>query len=93
MPQTTSQPTPSTSSGSILLPVNPGRGPPQTMHLAAVSQCARFKVNRPATSQAAVQLLDVLDYVTEELQCEESVEVDSMEEVHETVKECQDSPQ
>ena len=67
--QTTSQPTPSaTSSGSTSLPTNPGRGPPQTRHQAAVSQDARFIVNRPVTSQAVVQLLDVLDEVTAELQ-------------------------
>ena len=48
----------------------------------------RFQVNRPVTSQAEVQLLDVLDEDTEELQCEESIEdTNLMEEVHETVKE------
>ena len=58
-----------------------------------MSQGARFKVNRPVISQAVVQLLDVQDKVTEELQCEESMEeADSMEEVHEIVKEFQDFP-
>ena len=67
LPPTTSQPTPpATSSGSTSLPNNPSRGPPQTRHQAAVSQGARFKVYRPVTSQAVVQLLDVLDEVTEE---------------------------
>ena len=58
-----------------------------------MSQGARFKINRPATSQAVVQLLDVLDEVTEELQCKESIEeVDLMEEVYEIVKISQKSP-
>ena len=39
-----------------------------------VSQGARFKANRPVTSQVLVQLLDMLDEVTEELQCKESME-------------------
>ena len=39
-----------------------------------MSQGARFKINRPATSQAVVQLLDVLDEVTKEPQCKESIE-------------------
>ena len=59
-----------------------------------MSQGARFKANRPVTSQAIVQLLNVLDEVTEELQCKESVEETSkMEEVHEIVKDFQESPQ
>ena len=59
-----------------------------------VSQGAKFKVNRPVTSQAVVQLLDVLDKVTEGLQCKESMEeVALMEEVHEIVKEFQESAQ
>ena len=59
-----------------------------------MSQGARFKVNRPVTSQAVVQLLDVLDKVTEKIQCEECVEeADPMEEVHEIVEEFQKSPQ
>ena len=95
LPQTMAQPTSSTiSSGSTSLPVNPGRGPPQTRHQAVVSQAARFKVNRPITSQAVVQLLDELDKVTEELQCKESIEeANLMEKVHEIVKEFQESPQ
>ena len=36
-----------------------------------MSQGARFKVNRPVNNQVVVQLLDVLEEVTEELQCEE----------------------
>ena len=85
LPQTMSQPAPSaTSSGSTSLLTNPGRCPPETRHQAAVSQDARFKANRPVTSQAVVQLLDMLDKVTEELQCEESMEeASSMEKVHE----------
>ena len=87
-----SQPTPSTISlGSTSLQVIPGRGPPHTRGQAAVSQGARFKVKRYVTSQAAVKLLDVLDEVTEELQCKDSMEeVDSVEEVHEIVKEFQE---
>ena len=74
---------------STSLPVNPCRGPPQTRHQAAVSQSARFKINRPVTTQAVGQLLDVLDEVTQ-LQCEESIEeANLMEEVHEIVKEFQ----
>ena len=58
-----------------------------------VSQGAMFKVTRPVTSQAVVQLHDVLDKVTEELQCEESVEeANSVEEVHEIVEDYQESP-
>ena len=75
LPLTTSQPTLSTfSSASTSLPVKPGRGPPQTRCQAVVSQGAKFKVNRSVTSQAVVQLPDVLDKVTGELQCEESIE-------------------
>ena len=82
-----------TSSGSTFLQTNPGRGLPQTRHCAAVSQGSTFKSNRPVTSQAVVQLLDVLDEVTEELQCEESVEeATSMEEVQEIVEEFQEFP-
>ena len=59
-----------------------------------MSQGFRIKVNRPVTSQAVVQLLGVLDKVTEELQCEESLkEANSIEEVHEIVKGFQESPQ
>ena len=59
-----------------------------------MSQGARFKVSRPVTSQTVVQLLDVLDEVTEELQCKESVEeFNLVEEVHEIVEEFQDSSQ
>ena len=73
--------------------LNPKRGPSQTRHQAAVSQGASCKANRPVTSHAVVQLLDVLDEVTEELQCEESMEkVSSIEEVHEIAKEFQESP-
>ena len=55
---------------------------------------ARFQVNRPVTSQAVVQLLDVLNKGIEKLQCEESIEeADSLEEVHEIVEEFQESPQ
>ena len=58
-----------------------------------MSQGARFKAYRPVTSQTVVQLLDVLDNVTENLQCKESMEEASlMEEVHEIVKEFQESP-
>ena len=58
-----------------------------------MSRGAKFKVNRPVTSQAVVQLFDVLDAVTEEFQCEESMEEASlMEEVHEIVKEFQEFP-
>ena len=58
-----------------------------------MSQGVRFKVNRPVTSQAVVQLLDVLDKVTEELQCKENMEeAGSMEEVHEIVEEFQEFP-
>ena len=39
-----------------------------------VSQGTRFKANRPVTSQVLLQLLDMLDEVTEELQCKESME-------------------
>ena len=94
LPQTMSQPTPSTiSSGSTSLPGNSNRHPPQTRHQAAVCQGAGFKAKRPVNFQAVVQLLDVLDEATEELQCEESVEeADPMEEVHKIVKEFQDSP-
>ena len=74
LPSTISLPTLSTtSSESTSHLVNSNRGPPQTICQAAVSQGARFKANRPVTSQAAVQLLDILDKFTEELQCEESV--------------------
>ena len=53
-----------------------------------------FKVNRPVTRQAVVQLCDVLDEVTEKLEYEESTEeAGSVEEVHEIVKEFQNSPQ
>ena len=38
-----------------------------------------------------MQLLDVLDKVTEELQCEEGIEAGMMEEVHEILKEFQES--
>ena len=59
-----------------------------------MSPGVRYKVNRPVTSQVVVQLLDVLDKVTEELQCEKSVEeANSMEEDHEIFKEFQKSPQ
>ena len=59
-----------------------------------MSQGAKFKINRPATSQAVVQLLDMLDEVTEELQCEENIEESGlMVEVCEIVKEFQESPQ
>ena len=93
-PQNTSHPTPSTiSSGSTSLPVHQGRDPPQTRHQAAVSQGARFKVNRPVTSQADIQLLNVQDDITEELQCKESIEeANLMEEVHKIVEEFQESP-
>ena len=58
-----------------------------------MSQGARFKVNRTVTSQAVVQQLDVLDEVTEELKCKQTVEeTNSMEELHEIVKEFQESP-
>ena len=83
-----SLPTPSTtSSGNTSHPVNQSRGPLQSRHQAAVYPGVRAKVNRPATSQAVVQLLEVLDEVTEELQCEESTEeANSVEEVHETAE-------
>ena len=59
-----------------------------------MSQSARFKVNRPVPSQVVVQLLDVIDEVTKELQCEESVEeASSKKKVHEIVEEFQESPQ
>ena len=75
LPPATSWPTSSaTSSGSTSHPTYLGRGPLQSRHQAAVSQGARFKVNRPLTSQGVVQLLDVLDEDTEEMQCKESVE-------------------
>ena len=61
-------------SGSTSLAVNAGIGPPQTIHQSAVSQGTWFKVNRPVTSQAVGQLLDVLDEVKEEIQCEERIE-------------------
>ena len=58
-----------------------------------MSQGSRFKANRPVTSQAVVQLLDVLDKLTEDLQCKESVEeAYSIKEVHEIVKEFQKFP-
>ena len=79
-------PPPATSSRSTSHPVNPDRGPHQTRHQAVVSQGARFKANRPVTSQAVVQLPYVLDEVTEELQCKESAgEASSMEEVHQRI--------
>ena len=54
---------------------------------------ATLKANRPVTSHAVVQPLDVLDEVTEELQCRESTEeASSMDEVHEIVKEFQEPP-
>ena len=82
-----------TSSGNTSHPVNPNRGPPQTKHQAAVSQGARVKANRPVTSQAVVQLLDVLDEITERIQCEESAEeTNSVEEVHDIAKQFQESP-
>ena len=40
----------------------------------ATPQGARPRLNRPATSQAAVQLLEVINEVTEKLQGEEEVE-------------------
>ena len=53
-----------------------------------MSQGSRFKINRLVTSQAVVQLLNVLDEVTEEMQCEESIEeANLMVEVHELVEE------
>ena len=59
-----------------------------------MSQGARLKANRPVTSQVVVQMPNVLDEVTEELQCKESAEeTSSMEEVHEIVKEFQESHQ
>ena len=57
-----------TSPGSALHSVNPDRGPPQTWYIAVTSQSARHKANKPVTSQAVVQLLDVIDEVMEELQ-------------------------
>ena len=58
-----------------------------------MSQSVRFKANRPVTNQAVVQLLDILDEVTEELQCKEGAEeANPMEEVFEIVKEFQESP-
>ena len=94
-PPTMSLPTPSTtSSGSTSHPINPNRGSTQTGHQVAVSEGAMFKANIPVTSQALVQLLDVLDEVTQELQCKESTEeASSVAEVHEIVKEFQESPQ
>ena len=50
-------------------------------------------INRSATSHPVVQLLDVLDEVSEELQCEKNVEAGSMGEVHEIIEEFQESPQ
>ena len=50
-----------------------------------------FKINRPATSMAVIQLFDVLDKVNEEMWCKKNVEVDLMGEVHEIVEEFQDS--
>ena len=59
-----------------------------------MSQSARFKANRPVTIQVVVQLLDMLDEITEELHCQECMEeASSMEEVNEIVKEFQDSTQ
>ena len=59
-----------------------------------MSQGVRFKANKSVTSQAVVQLLDILDEVTEEVQCEESAEeASAMEGVHEIDKEFQESPQ
>ena len=59
-----------------------------------MSPGARFKANRPVTSKVVVQLLDVLDKVTEELQGKESTEeANSMEEIHEIIEELQESPQ
>ena len=58
-----------------------------------MSQGARLRANRPVTSQAVVQLCDMLDEVMEELQCEESMEeASAMEEVHEIFKEFQEPP-
>ena len=90
-PPTPFLPTPfATSSGST---VYPGRGPPQTRHQEAVYQGAMCKANRPVTSQAVVQLFDMPDVVSEELQCKESIEeARSVEKVHKIVKEFQESP-
>ena len=74
-PHTTSQLVlPTIHLGNTSVPCNSGRGPPQTRCQAVVSQGARFKINRSATSQAVEQLLDVLDKVTKEMQCEENIE-------------------
>ena len=93
-PLAMSLPTPTvTSPGSVLHSVNSKRGPPQMQCQAVMSQGARFKANRPVTSQAVEQLLDVIDEVMEELQWEESSkEANSMEEVHEIGEEFQELP-
>ena len=55
-------------------------------------QGARFKINRPATIEAVVQLLDMLDKVNKELQSKENVEeADLMEEIYKIVEEFQES--
>ena len=92
---TTSLPTPTvTGPGDDPHSVNPNRGPPQTWHQAVMSQGARFNGNKPVTSQVVVQLLDVIDEVTEELQCKGNTEeANSMEEIHEIVDKFQELPQ
>ena len=66
-PSTTSLPAPTTTSpGSALHSVNQNRGPPQIHYQAVTSQDARFKANRPMTSQMVVQLLDTIDEFMEE---------------------------
>ena len=83
---------PMTSWGSTSHSVNLSRSPPWTKCQAAVSQGGRLRANRPFTSQAVVYLLDLLDEVTEEVQCEESMEEASIMEVHEIIEEFQESP-
>ena len=92
LPPKTFLPTPSTtSSGNIPPKGNPNRVPPQTKSLAAETQGGRVKINRPVTSQVVVQLLNVLDEVTEEIQCEEiAEEANSVEEVLEIAEQFQD---
>ena len=60
-PPNMSFPTPSTtSSGSTSHPVKPNRGPPRNRCQTAASQGARFKANRPLTSQAVLQIIIII---------------------------------
>ena len=79
--------TPSTSTSA---PVDITRVPPQMRHQTVALQGASLKVNLSATSQAMVQLLEVINKVTEELQDEEELEgADLVDLVNETVEESQ----